>query len=134
MVGTHNEGDDLIQVSGVYRHYGLQPIPRDISFRLNAGQTLSIIGPNGMGKTTLLNVIAGVACPAEGVVTINGLTRRASVEQELAIRSKRCFSRPNSELAESTRREAKRFILCGPFRLSQTRHFVSSVVLMVQAR
>ncbi len=81
----------MIQVSGVYHHYGLQPILRDISFTLNAGQTLAIIGPNGMGKTTLLNVIAGVACPAEGVVTINGLNRRASVEQELAIRQQTVF-------------------------------------------
>ncbi len=70
----------MIQVSAVYHHYGLLPILQDISFKLEAGQTLAIIDPNGMGKTTLLNSIAGVASPAEGWVFVSGLQRQLSVQ------------------------------------------------------
>jgi ABC-type multidrug transport system ATPase subunit len=44
------------------------------------------MGPNGMGKSTLLGVAAGVLWPQKGYVEINGLRRRASVDDELAIR------------------------------------------------
>jgi len=85
----------MIQVSGVYHHFGLRPILHDISFSVEAGRTLAIIGPNGMGKTTLLNIMAGVASPAEGTVLINGRQRRSTVEDELAIRQKTLFLPPD---------------------------------------
>lgn len=81
----------MIQVSDVFHHYGLQPILQDISFKVEAGQTLAIIGPNGTGKTTLLDLIAGLASPAGGTVSINGHVRRSTVEDELAIRRQTVF-------------------------------------------
>ncbi len=81
----------MIQVSNVFHHYGLRPILQDISFEVEAGQTLAIIGPNGTGKTTLLDVMAGLASPAEGSVWINGRVRRSTVESELAIRQETVF-------------------------------------------
>jgi len=81
----------MIQVSGVYHHFGLRPILQDVSFSVEAGRTLAIIGPNGMGKTTLLNIMAGVSSPAEGTILINGRLRRSTVEDELAIRQKTLF-------------------------------------------
>lgn len=81
----------MIQVTDVFHHYGLRPILTDITFRVAAGQTLAIIGPNGTGKTTLLDLIAGAASPADGVISIDGRVRRSTVENELAIRRKTVF-------------------------------------------
>jgi ABC-2 type transport system ATP-binding protein len=81
----------MIRVSDVFHHYGLRPVLHDVTFDVAAGQTLAIIGPNGTGKTTLLDLLAGLASPTEGMIAIDGQVRRSTVENELAIRQKTVF-------------------------------------------
>jgi ABC-type polysaccharide/polyol phosphate transport system ATPase subunit len=45
---------------------------KNVSFRLERGESLAVIGPNGAGKSTLLGLVAGLAVPDEGSVTVNG--------------------------------------------------------------
>jgi len=45
---------------------------KDISFKVNKGETLGIIGSNGSGKSTILKLMAGVMSPTEGQATIKG--------------------------------------------------------------
>ena len=45
---------------------------RDISFRLEAGQTLGLVGPNGCGKSTLLQIVCGILKPTMGRVVARG--------------------------------------------------------------
>ncbi len=45
---------------------------KDVSFTLNQGDTLGIIGHNGAGKTTLLRLLSGIIEPTEGKITVNG--------------------------------------------------------------
>ena len=45
---------------------------RDVSFQIEKGETLGIIGRNGSGKTTLLRMINGIFPPTKGVISING--------------------------------------------------------------
>ncbi|MBS0472589.1 MAG: heme ABC exporter ATP-binding protein CcmA [Proteobacteria bacterium] len=49
---------------------GQRVLFRDLSFRVQAGQVLSLEGPNGAGKTTLLRMIAGLMAPAAGTIAI----------------------------------------------------------------
>lgn len=49
-------------------HYAL----RDVSFQVNKGETVGIIGTNGSGKSTVLKIITGVLNPTEGGVNIKG--------------------------------------------------------------
>ena len=45
---------------------------RDISFHINKGELLGIIGSNGSGKSTVLKVLSGIMPPSEGSIAING--------------------------------------------------------------
>jgi ABC-type multidrug transport system ATPase subunit len=81
----------MIQLADITQHYGVRPILRNISLRIERGELVVILGPNGMGKTTLLGVMAGVLAPQRGSVRIDGMTRRASSEEELAIRKRSVY-------------------------------------------
>ena len=74
--------EPVIQVENLTQHYGIRPVLRDINLEISAGELVAVIGPNGMGKTTLLAAIAGVHSPQKGSVTIAGLRRRSSPEAE----------------------------------------------------
>jgi len=76
----------MIELVDVTQHYGVRPVLRHISVRIERGELVVIVGPNGMGKTTLLGVMGGALPPQHGYVTIDGRRRRQSVEDELAIR------------------------------------------------
>ena len=53
----------MIRAVGVTQHYGVKPVLRDITLEIPAGSRTAVIGPNGMGKTTLLGVLGGVLTP-----------------------------------------------------------------------
>jgi ABC-2 type transport system ATP-binding protein len=61
---------------------------RDVTFRVQHGESLAVIGPNGAGKSTLLQVLAGIIAPSEGSIHVVGkisslLTLGAGFDQEL---------------------------------------------------
>lgn len=67
-------------------HYGLYPILDRITLQIERGSRVAVIGPNGIGKTTLLKVFAGALSTQEGDVLVDGLVRRSTGETELEIR------------------------------------------------
>lgn len=78
----------MIEVQGVTHHFGTRAVLRDISMTVEAGQVVALMGPNGMGKSTLLGVMAGLLSPIKGSVRIDGKLRRSTEADELAIRQK----------------------------------------------
>ena len=60
----------MLAVHRLSKSYGLSPILHNISFALDPGERLGLIGPNGSGKTTLLRVLAGQESPDEGHVAL----------------------------------------------------------------
>lgn len=76
----------MIELTDVTQHYGVRPVLKRINLDVRKGELVVVLGPNGMGKSTLLGVMGGALAPQEGVVAIDGLVRRHSVAEEMAIR------------------------------------------------
>src|SRR5687767_4352967 len=76
----------MLHLVCVTQHYGVRPVLQEVDLKIPAGRLTAIVGPNGMGKTTLLGVMAGILSPQKGYVEIDGLRRRRTEEEELAIR------------------------------------------------
>lgn len=62
----------LLQATDVVKRFGGVRAVDGVSFELEAGSILGLIGPNGSGKTTLLGVLAGTHDPTEGTVVLEG--------------------------------------------------------------
>jgi branched-chain amino acid transport system ATP-binding protein len=60
----------LIQARGLNTYYGSSHILRDLDFTLNRGETLGLMGRNGMGKSTLLKTLMGLVRPQSGQITM----------------------------------------------------------------
>ncbi len=60
---------EKLEVKSLNHHFGFTEILRDINFTLNKGEVLSIVGPSGGGKTTLLHLCADLLDVEEGSVT-----------------------------------------------------------------
>ncbi len=75
-----------IEVQDLWQAHSVQWVLRDVSFSVRPGELTVLTGVNGVGKTTLLETIAGVRSAARGSVSVNGFGRRSTVESELAAR------------------------------------------------
>jgi ABC-type multidrug transport system ATPase subunit len=75
-----------INVVDVTQHYGIKPVLRDVNLQVKRGEVLALMGPNGTGKSTLMQVMAGVISPYRGYCEIDGIRRRQSEDSEVAIR------------------------------------------------
>ena len=62
----------ILEVSNLYAGYGKVEVLYDISFSMEAGQCFGIVGPNGVGKSTLLQTIAGAIKPRSGSIKLLG--------------------------------------------------------------
>jgi branched-chain amino acid transport system ATP-binding protein len=60
--------ETLVQASGIHAHYGVSHVLHGIDFAVGRGETVGLMGRNGMGKTTLLKSILGLVRPPVGVV------------------------------------------------------------------
>ena len=71
----------MLKVEGLRAGYGAINILWDISFSVNAGEVVAILGSNGAGKTTMVRAVTGMVKPSAGSVNFNG--------EELAKKSSR---------------------------------------------
>lgn len=78
--------DLLIDAKGVNTYYGASHILRGIDFRVGRGETIGLMGRNGMGKSTLLKSIMGLVKPRAGTVAIAGAEMAGRSPYEIAQR------------------------------------------------
>lgn len=83
----------VIEIEDLYKDYTIGsgrkattiPVLREISLRIEEGEFVSILGPTGCGKTTLLHIISRLTEPTAGVVRINGGDRNLDVQAEIGM-------------------------------------------------
>ncbi len=63
----------MIEVRGLVKAFGLKPVLRKLDFAVDAGEFVAVVGPNGAGKTTLLRILASLARPTAGLVSVGGM-------------------------------------------------------------
>src|ERR1700728_2246928 len=69
--------EHAVTIQGVWKYYGDYPALRDISFDVDRGACLALLGRNGAGKTTLLRILGGLSKTARGRVSILGKDARS---------------------------------------------------------
>jgi lipopolysaccharide export system ATP-binding protein len=65
-------GDAGLHIENLRKSYKKRPVIRDVSMRLNRGEVVALLGPNGSGKTTCFYAVAGLVSPEGGKVLIDG--------------------------------------------------------------
>ena len=74
----------ILSVNELEFHYKSSPIIKDISFNVEKGEVLTILGRNGAGKTTLLKCLNNILSPQLGTVYINGVDTKSMHSVEIA--------------------------------------------------
>ncbi len=60
----------MIAFQNVSKHFGTQQVLTSVSFQINPGERIGVVGPNGTGKSTVLDLISGETSPDGGIVSI----------------------------------------------------------------
>ena len=83
----------ILEVKNIYKRFGSTEVLKGISFSLEQGQALAIIGASGSGKTTLLRCLNFLERPDSGLIRVNGNvlldTQDPETQREAQIRKKR---------------------------------------------
>ena len=66
------EHQNFIELKHISKTFGKVTANKDVSIDVKAGEILSLLGENGSGKTSLMNILAGIYFPDEGEIFING--------------------------------------------------------------
>jgi ABC-type sugar transport system ATPase subunit len=64
---------NVLSINSLKKSFGNQQVLKEITFDVLKGQLLAIVGPSGVGKTTLLRIIAGLERPDSGTILINNI-------------------------------------------------------------
>ena len=62
----------MLSVKNLEVHYGMIKAIKDVSFEVNQGEVIALIGANGAGKTTILHTVSGLLQPSRGQVMFEG--------------------------------------------------------------
>ena len=87
--------EPLLSVDGLVKRFGALRALDGIGFHLNPGEVLGLVGPNGSGKTTCINVVAGLYARDAGSVTFDGHPLQGSAHRRAHAGINRTFQSPH---------------------------------------
>ncbi len=65
------QDDRMLTAHGISKSYNVNTILQDVTFSLNPGECIGLVGPNGCGKTTLVKIIVGLEQPDSGHISLS---------------------------------------------------------------
>ena len=83
--GSPRQGHRVVDIHDLSFHYGDKVVIENFSDRLLAGERVGVIGPNGVGKTTLLRILTGEEFPKSGSIVLGENTRIGYFDQDREI-------------------------------------------------
>lgn len=101
---TADMNSSLIACEGLGRDINRRVVLSDVSFRIEAGARLALIGPNGVGKTTLIRTLLGVLRPTRGSVRVWGLDpwdHGPAVRVRCGVMTENCSMTPSATVLEN---------------------------------
>ena len=75
------KGDEVLQIRGVSKAFGQRRLFDDVYLRCEGGERIALLGENGTGKTTLLNMIMGLEHPDSGMIRLGPSVKAAYLPQ-----------------------------------------------------
>ncbi|WP_206214432.1 energy-coupling factor ABC transporter ATP-binding protein [Adlercreutzia sp. ZJ141] len=99
------EGADqkpVIEFSDVHFGYAEAEVLRGISFRIQPGEFVAVLGPNGTGKSTILRLADGLLAPASGHVRVCGLDTAEAKVSDIARHVGFLFQNPDRQICQNT--------------------------------
>jgi lipopolysaccharide export system ATP-binding protein len=70
-IKSHKQPNSIISFENINLSYGSRLILDNINFKINEGQIFGMLGPNGVGKSTIFNLITGLIQPNSGKIKLN---------------------------------------------------------------
>jgi lipopolysaccharide export system ATP-binding protein len=72
-IKSHKKPNSIISFENINLSYGSRLILDNINFKINEGQIFGMLGPNGVGKSTIFNLITGLIQPNSGKIKLNSI-------------------------------------------------------------
>ena len=72
MTASNTTGNNVISLESVYKRYGNETVVSDVTFNIQSGECVVLVGHNGAGKTTLMKMMLGLTRPTAGTVNVLG--------------------------------------------------------------
>ncbi|HWT31857.1 MAG TPA: ABC-F family ATP-binding cassette domain-containing protein [Propylenella sp.] len=117
VAAAESSGKLVIEADGISKSLGGRKLVDSLSLRVARGDRLGIVGPNGIGKTTLLNIITGRAAPDSGTIRLGANLQIAALDQS------RQDLDPATTLKEALTRGRGDHVIIG----GQPRHVISTM-------
>ena len=72
-IKSHKNPNPIISFENIYLSYGNRLILDNINFKIHEGEIFGMLGPNGVGKSTIFNLITGLISPNSGKIKLNNM-------------------------------------------------------------
>ena len=72
----------LLELEHISKSFGTNQVLKNVNFQLEAGEVHALLGENGAGKSTMLNIIGGLLEPNGGTIRINGEEKKTYLSKK----------------------------------------------------